>query len=373
MKRADIKRFSSAVLALQDCASPADLGPALVRAMTALFDAEMHVAGWIGADDVMSIAASSAPYPREAALETLKTHFHEHPLRWVVERARKGADQAGRWSDTTKLCQFQKTALYRNFYRPLGTRHQLGLGLHIRSGGIVALTFHRDQTDFRPEDARILELFARHVRHLIRRLKSQADMEDAFALRELATSHDAVMIVDDKGTVHFATDRARQLMRGYFGRSPATKLPEPLRAWLARLPVAGRSLTQTAAGRELSVECVAEVSALPPGLNETLPIAERTTTGLRLLRLTEHAVASSATLLQRLGLTERQAEVLYWMIQGKRNAEIAVILGISERTVDKHRENIFKTLGVETRTSAVAMAWEALGRSVPAPQSTKRR
>ncbi len=362
MKGADIKRFSSAVLALQDCASPGDLGPALVRAMTALFDAEMHVAGWIGAGDVMSIAASSVPYPTEAALETLRTHFHEHPLEWVVEQSRRGDHQAGRWSDTTKLRQFQKTALYRNYYRHMGTRHQLGLGLHIRNGGIVTLTFNRSRTDFRPEDARILELFARHVRDLIRRLKSRADMEDALALRDLATVQEAVLIVDDKGRLRFATDRARQLVRDYFGRGSAAKLPKPLRAWLAQLPVAGKRLTQTAAGRELTVECVAEVSALPVGLNESLPVIEKSTCGLRLLRLNEPIVASPATLIQQLGLTGRQAEVLHWMVQGKRNPEIALILGISARTVDKHRENIFATLGVETRTSAVAMAWEQLAR-----------
>ena len=34
----------------------------------------------------------------------------------------------------------------------------------------------------------------------------------------------------------------------------------------------------------------------------------------------------------------------------------AIILGVSKRTVDKHRENLFAKLVVETRTAAVA-AW----------------
>lgn len=53
-------------------------------------------------------------------------------------------------------------------------------------------------------------------------------------------------------------------------------------------------------------------------------------------------------------LSARELEVLYWIAQGKRNSEIAVILGIAPRTVHKHVEHIFAKLGVETRTAAAA-------------------
>jgi DNA-binding CsgD family transcriptional regulator len=33
---------------------------------------------------------------------------------------------------------------------------------------------------------------------------------------------------------------------------------------------------------------------------------------------------------------------------------------MSERTVDKHREHLFAKLGVETRSAAVALAWNAM-------------
>ena len=60
------------------------------------------------------------------------------------------------------------------------------------------------------------------------------------------------------------------------------------------------------------------------------------------------------------GLTPRQGEVLRWLGEGKRNSEIAVILGISSRTVEKHVEQLFGKLGVETRSAAVAtLAWGA--------------
>ncbi len=65
--------------------------------------------------------------------------------------------------------------------------------------------------------------------------------------------------------------------------------------------------------------------------------------------------------LEALGLTPREAEVLFWVAQGKSNPEIATILGVGLTTVKKHLEATFAKLGVENRTSAAAMALERLG------------
>lgn len=73
---------------------------------------------------------------------------------------------------------------------------------------------------------------------------------------------------------------------------------------------------------------------------------------------------SSHQPLLRLGLTPRAAEVLLWVAQGKTNADIAVILGISESTTKKHLLEIFEKLGVETRSAATLRALEIL--AVPA-------
>jgi DNA-binding NarL/FixJ family response regulator len=73
---------------------------------------------------------------------------------------------------------------------------------------------------------------------------------------------------------------------------------------------------------------------------------------------------SSPEPLLTLGLTPRVAEVLLWVAQGKTNADIATILGISESTVKKHLLEIFIQLGVETRSAATLRALEVL--STPA-------
>jgi two-component system, NarL family, response regulator YdfI len=57
-----------------------------------------------------------------------------------------------------------------------------------------------------------------------------------------------------------------------------------------------------------------------------------------------------------LNLSQRELEVLREVAQGARNKEIAVHLGISERTVKAYLDSIFDKFGVDSRTSAVTVA-----------------
>jgi DNA-binding NarL/FixJ family response regulator len=71
--------------------------------------------------------------------------------------------------------------------------------------------------------------------------------------------------------------------------------------------------------------------------------------------------SSPRPLVEALGLTEREAETLLWVAQGKSNADIAAILGNSEKTVKKTMGHIFEKLGLESRTAAALRAVEVLG------------
>jgi DNA-binding NarL/FixJ family response regulator len=73
---------------------------------------------------------------------------------------------------------------------------------------------------------------------------------------------------------------------------------------------------------------------------------------------------SSATPLEALGLSPREAEVLAWVAQGKSNADTGSILGMSELTVKKHLQHIFDKLGVDNRNAATLRAVETLSRVV---------
>lgn len=54
-------------------------------------------------------------------------------------------------------------------------------------------------------------------------------------------------------------------------------------------------------------------------------------------------------------LSARETEVAGWLAEGKSNPEIAIILHVHVRTVEKHMERILEKLGVENRTTAAVV------------------
>jgi DNA-binding NarL/FixJ family response regulator len=55
-------------------------------------------------------------------------------------------------------------------------------------------------------------------------------------------------------------------------------------------------------------------------------------------------------------LTRREMDVLRLVVEAKTNGEIGVMLGISEKTVEKHLDTIFRKLGVASRVEAAVLA-----------------
>ena len=77
-----------------------------------------------------------------------------------------------------------------------------------------------------------------------------------------------------------------------------------------------------------------------------------------LLPIEARSPEPAQALLVPFGLGRREAEVLHWVTQGKTDADIGKILGLSPRTVQKHLERIYQKFGVENRTAAAAKVFE---------------
>ncbi len=55
-------------------------------------------------------------------------------------------------------------------------------------------------------------------------------------------------------------------------------------------------------------------------------------------------------------LTERESEILEYVAQGLSTKEIALLVGIAPRTVDRHVENVRLKLRAKNRTHMIACA-----------------
>ena len=164
-----------------------------------------------------------------------------------------------------------------------------------------------------------------------------------------------VIIATSQGQVLFITQRGEQLLSQYFDQKNSDSLPESLQHWLqheilsltsnGKIPSSCFPLQIEKKGKQLLIRLIANL------------IGEQYLMFLEEQELRSFSISS----LELLGLTKREAEVLFWVAKDQSNAEIAKLLGCCEGTVRKHLEHVHKKLGVQTRTAAVMVALEKLG------------
>lgn len=191
------------------------------------------------------------------------------------------------------------------------------------------------------------ELLARIRVHLANARISQS------ARSALDASGRFLLAANRAGRILWATPQAAKLLSTVFAdfNSEAYLLPTDVRDWLARYserkpPTDSGSVALGAPGSGVKLE---------------LSIISHIAADEILLRLIDGDPKDDQLVLRdKLNLTQREAEVLLWIARGKSNRDVAEILTLSPRTVNKHLEQIFTKLGVENRTSAAALAARSL-------------
>ena len=161
-----------------------------------------------------------------------------------------------------------------------------------------------------------------------------------------------LLAVNRQGKIMWATPQAQKLLSDNLGAGDKLVLPPPMLHWLEQAQK-GKAGSKTPA-----------MASFPDNVELRLQYMGKLGPNEFLLRLAKEASANApAEFSSELGLTTREGEVLSWLSKGKTNRDIAQILGLSPRTVDKHLEQIYAKLGVENRTAAAAIATGASRRN----------
>ena len=190
--------------------------------------------------------------------------------------------------------------------------------------------------DYLTKPVNLDEMLARVQVHLSTAMKTKS------ARRALEEMGQPAFACDVNGTLLWATRVAEELLEstGADLESWQPVLSQGLPTWLTRSPERNATLRLTSEQAEVSVRY----------LGRPLP-------GEYLMRFVlNEEVAARQALKAAFDLTDRETQVLFWLSRGKTNQEIAQILEMSPRTVNKHLEPVFRKLGVENRTAAVATA-----------------
>ena len=205
----------------------------------------------------------------------------------------------------------------------------------------VDSSFDSGAVDYIQKPIRIPELCAR-IRTHIRRSKQLTTS------RELLDSAGKVTLaVDSNGSIVWSTPEALSRLeeKGINKISLISEFPLKIKKWLQSVKEGDiTSIKIKESTIDLKYDGKKENNYLINIVKEKSKIDEK------------------EVLAKAFNLTQREAEVLYWVAQGKSNKDLALILDISPRTANKHLESIFEKMYVENRTSAANMAIKELSK-----------
>jgi DNA-binding CsgD family transcriptional regulator len=296
-----------------------------------------------------------SPHNSAAAslLPVFQRHVGEHPIcnYWRSSGQYVGAFS---WSDVVSRPEFESLALYEEFYRPLGIHHQLMVALETRPAQLIYVALNRSHAPFTEQERQLLTEIQPHASQALQQLRELHRLRSTLASFETLVNNlnQGVVCLSAHNRISWASTRARSFMQMYWRSSSARAcLPDALLAWLVHSPkeagtagpVRGPLIVQGQTSR-LIVRLLAEKKE-------------------RYLFFEEVAIRPTFEEFKQVGLTDREAEVLGWVAQGKSNDEMAATLNLSSQTVKKHLERIYSALGVTSRTEAVLKAQDILRRN----------
>jgi DNA-binding CsgD family transcriptional regulator len=154
----------------------------------------------------------------------------------------------------------------------------------------------------------------------------------------------ALLIANTRGDVLFATRKTRIILQTFFADYSDTAIPTEIRTWLVSGDTSKPLIIRHPENGQIEIHNFLLSRSGSPSL----------------MRIEHRLVDNGPKALLSLGITAREAEVLYWITEGKTNPEIAIILSASPDTVKKHAANLYAKLGVPTRTSAARCALSVL-------------
>ena len=157
---------------------------------------------------------------------------HEHPL--VVREC----EQAETISDYYSARRFHSLELYHDVYRRLGAEDQIAINLPAVPGVAIGVALNRSRRSIGVHERELLDLLRpllvkAHRRVLAReRARELMELLQDAQIRTAAQEQMAVIAVDDQGRIEFASERAVAMLRSYFPRWRAGRLPEDMVRWL---------------------------------------------------------------------------------------------------------------------------------------------
>jgi DNA-binding CsgD family transcriptional regulator len=264
--------------------------------------------------------------------------IHEHPI--FVRHEKKRDTAQG---------QFHRLASHGKFDAHLGIKYRIAQRL------IKQVPLDRRSKVFSDRNQILFNLLSPYVNQAYRNAQTVTHLQEKLTLVDLALYRLSLGLIflTPEGKICLATTWAMQQLTSYLGPQFLRKncLPEPLWRLVKQQEIALASKGKNDVLLQQNPLVLAREM-------KRLVIRPVFDFDQILLLLQEQSIMPQPQALVAFGLSPREAQVLSLVVQGKTDKEIGMILALSTRTVQKHLEHIYQKVGVQSRTAAVAKAYE---------------
>lgn len=286
---------------------------------------------------------------------------HQNPLIQNLSLTLKGIHK---FSDFVDREEFQRTKAYQEVMKPIGVDDMMAIVIYDRDRHqvprrdeyIPQYVLYRPWQKFTERDRLILNLFQPHLTQVYQTVQQLQQLQQQLSQLQETLDRSGVIFLDGLGQVQLMTSQAAQWLQSYFPSSNGFSIfPEQLHSWVKHQLARFKAIDD-----DLFTPCL-PLHVQKENRQLTIRLVIDRPGGQYLLLLAEEQLLSWLTVLEFLGLSRREAEILACIIQGQDNKAIAVKLDIKIDTVRKHLENIYRKLNVQSRTEAIALALEKAG------------
>ncbi len=290
------------------------------------------------------------PLDWSAVVEPYREFVCQHPYCAVAAEAFAGGNgRVAVRSELSPAAQWDRTDFRNLVLSPLGIGDQQGL-MFGGEQAMAALVLHYEGGV--PEASRrVLRLLAPHIQQA---MAAWFRWDEVVKGVNTATCWGRIRVGFDGRVEELEPAMHALLARHYPGEAASDRdLPAGVRRWVEQR--AGKLWSES------GIEAPREAVFMTPCGQLRLTLLTEFASRWHVVLVAAHEKPAGPTEEKRAlaTLTSREREVLQWVAEGKRNGEIAIILGSRPSTVKSQVETILRKLGAETRGAAAAMWREA--------------
>lgn len=356
LRTTDLKNLSDFVGGMNHCGDLLEFESYVHATLRELLDADVVAWNEVLLHEDISYASTSptfGPEFWEDIMLGVVSHLHEHPALVQLQMERPELLNF-RISNYLNSRKFYDTGLYNEGYKRMNANYQCGLGINTGQDSYLGIQLFRDSRDFSDREFEITKALIGYVKSKYNLMQLEESLKRSVESFTQNVNKRSIFWISIGPFLYLknASRNARQILDALFpSESAAFVMPNELKKRMAgfiedwvkhETPIQNRKeqfqITRESSAFELHFQQADD-------MNYRLDGFDRAGGG----RNSDMGLPNASSP----RLSRREMEVFHWIRLGKTNPEIAILMGLQLKTIEKYVSSIFEKFGIHDRGSLI--------------------